>query len=192
MVVIACVLSVARKQGSDPTGREEKDDMEHRIVVLGVAALVVVWRVALVLVVFIIRQECVSRQATFLDSTTQSFSPHLSSTGLLCHESMLVIVLGQSDSTPAVSKAEALRSCACSGVGDRQHRHNCADDDGCLACALSTNQGIAMLVVGFHGDGGHGEVRAVDGNDGGLGKTGLGVVLLHRRMHRQKRDSQPE
>jgi hypothetical protein len=34
------------------------------------------------------------------------------------------------------------------------------------------------MVVGFHSYGGHGEVCAVDCNDGGLGETGSGVDIL--------------
>jgi hypothetical protein len=35
-----------------------------------------------------------------------------------------------------------------------------------------------LVVVGFHTDGGEGQVGAVDGDDGGLGETRLGVDIL--------------
>jgi hypothetical protein len=36
-----------------------------------------------------------------------------------------------------------------------------------------------LVVVGFHADGGEGQVGAVDGYDGGLGEAGAGVDVLN-------------
>ena len=76
------------------------------------------------------------------------------------------------------AEGDALGSGAGGGVCDCKHGDDSADDDGGGACAAGADEGVAVLVVGFHGDGGHGEVGAVDGDHGGLGEAGLRVVFL--------------
>ena len=76
------------------------------------------------------------------------------------------------------AEGDALGSGAGGGVGDCKHGDDGADDDGGGAGAASADEWVAVLVVGFHGDGGHGEVGAVDGYHGGLGEAGLRVVFL--------------
>lgn len=80
--------------------------------------------------------------------------------------------------TRLASQRNALGRSARSRVGDCEHSNDGADDDGSRTSAASADQRVALVVVGFHGDGGHGQVGAVDGYHGGLGEPGLRVVFL--------------
>lgn len=73
-----------------------------------------------------------------------------------------------------------MRRCACGCVCDRQHGDDGAYDYGCGAggAAAAADQRVAGSFVGFHADGGHGQVGAVDGDHGGLGEAGFRVVFL--------------
>jgi len=55
---------------------------------------------------------------------------------------------------------------ASGGISDGEHSNDGADDDRGCAGAASANQGVTVLVIGFHADSGHGEVGAVDGDHG--------------------------
>lgn len=82
------------------------------------------------------------------------------------------------------AKSEAVCCCAGGGVGDCNECDNRADDDGRLTSSPGANEGIALMVVGFHAHGRQGEVCAVDGYDGGLGEACSGVYVLYCGMDR--------
>ena len=73
---------------------------------------------------------------------------------------------------------EALRCGAGGCVGDCEHGDDGAEDDGGGAGAAGADQGVAVFIVGFHGDSREGQVRTVDGYHGGLGETGSRVRFL--------------
>ena len=54
------------------------------------------------------------------------------------------------------AEGDALGSGAGGGVCDCEHCDDGADDDGGGAGTAGADEGVAVLVVGFHGDGGHG------------------------------------
>ena len=76
------------------------------------------------------------------------------------------------------AEGDTLGSGAGGSVCDCEHCDDCADNDRGGAGAAGANERVAVLVVGFHGNGGHGQVGAVDGYHGGLGEPGLRVILL--------------
>ena len=76
------------------------------------------------------------------------------------------------------TEGETLSCGAGRGVSDCEHGDDGADDDGSRTGAASTDQRVAVFVIGLHGHGGHGQVGAVDGDHGGLGETGFGVIFL--------------
>ena len=90
------------------------------------------------------------------------------------------------------AEGDALGSGAGGGVCDCEHGDDCTDDDGGGAGAAGANERVAVLVVGLHGDGGHGEVGAVDGYHGGLGESGLRIVFLDCGVDGDCRDDEED
>ena len=73
-------------------------------------------------------------------------------------------------------------------VGDCEHGHDGANDDGGCASSFGTDQRVAVAVIGLHGDGGHGEIGAIYRYHGRLGEAGFGVVFLDSGMNGDGRD----
>lgn len=69
---------------------------------------------------------------------------------------------------------------------------NRTENDGGGASAARAEQWVALFIIGLHGNGGHGEVGTVDGDHGGLGEAGLGVVFLDSRVDGDYRDDDEE
>ncbi len=159
--------------------------MEEAVVVLGAASLVVFAAVAVVLGVGVggVVVEGVGGEGAGFDGGAQGFGAHLAPRGawLRVHQPVLRVVgadFAVGVVRGVVAEGDALRCGAGCGVGDCEHGYDGADDDGGGAGAARADQGVAVMVVGFHADGRHGEVGAVDGDHGGLGEAGLGVVFL--------------
>lgn len=161
--------------------------MEERVVVLGAGALVVLGVAAIVRVVVVVVVESVGGETACLDGGAQGFGAHFAAAvaWLLVHEAVLDFVVGDFRVGIAAFYAEGDALCggAGGGVGDGEHGDDGADDDRDGAGAARPDQWVAVLVVGFHGYGGHGEVGAVDGDHGGLGESGLRVEFLDCGMH---------
>jgi hypothetical protein len=108
--------------------------------------------------------------------------------GLLGDEAVFVVIATNRRVAVAVrvtlgAEGEAVCGGAGGCVCDGNESDDCADDDGCFAGAARADERVALVVVGFHTDGGEGQVGAVDGDDGGLGETRLGVDILDGRVN---------
>lgn len=75
-----------------------------------------------------------------------------------------------------------LGSSAGGGIGDSKESYDSSEDDRSGTRAACAEERVAMLVIGLHGNSGHGEVGAVNGDHGGLGEASGGVVFLDGRV----------
>ena len=80
------------------------------------------------------------------------------------------------------SQCYALGGGASGCVCDGEHGDDCTYDDRGGPGASGADQGVAVVVIGLHADGGHGQVCAVDGDHSSLSETSLWVVLLNGRV----------
>ncbi len=147
--------------------------MEEAVVVLGAAALVVFAAVAVVFgaeVGVAVGVEGVGGEGSGFDGGAEGFGAHgpARSVGLGVDEAVLAVFVWdfRVGACAVGAERDALRRCSGGGVGDCEHGDDGADDDGGGSGALCADQGVAVAVVGFHADGGHGEVGAVDGDHG--------------------------
>lgn len=175
-------IDILRQERGHPHGREQENDVEQRVVVLRAGALVVLGFGPILRVIIVIVVESVGGETACFDRGAQRFGAHLAATvpRLLLHESVLAACVGDLGVCVAALGAEgdALRGGAGGGVGDGEHGDDGADDNGDGAGATRADQRVAVLIVWFHGYGGHGEVGAVDGDHGGLGESSLRVEFL--------------
>ena len=190
---IARVLEVdiLRQEGGHPASRQHEDHVEQAVIVLSPEFLIILAAPAIAhpvhrIIIIIVVVERVGRQGPGLDGGTEGFGAHLPARGrgLLVDEAVLGVV--GADFAVRVARVAAerdpLRGGAGGGVGDGEHGEHRTEDDGGGAGAAGPDQRVAVVVVGLHAHGGHGEVGAVDGDDGGLGEAGLGVVFLDGRV----------
>ena len=144
--------------------------MEEAVIVLCAAALVVFAAVAVVVAGFgvIVGVEGVSGERAGFDGRAEGFGAHGSarSVGLGVDQAVLAVFIWDFGVGACALGAErnALGCGSGGGVGDCEHGDDGANDDGCGSGAFCADQGIAVAVVGFHADGGHGEVGAIDGD----------------------------
>jgi hypothetical protein len=139
-------------------------------------------RVIVILIVALIQRA--SWQSTTLNSSPQCLSAHFTPRlrlGVNQSVSTCTILLFQSNSTTTLSASQCQTICrsASSGICAGDESDNCADEDGGLSGSGRADERVAVLVIGFHGDSGEGEVGAVNRNGGSLGKTGTWVGRLN-------------
>lgn len=161
--------------------------MEERIVVLCSIALVVtrVFTRRWLVFVFAVRVvKCRGREGSAFDGGAEGSLAHVAAGfGLLSDETMFVVVATDLGVAIAVrvslsTEGEAVGCGTGGSIGDGHKGDDCADDDGGFAGAAGADERVALVVVGFHADCGHGEVGAVYCYDGGLGQAGAGVYVL--------------
>lgn len=88
------------------------------------------------------------------------------------------------------AECEAVGSGTSGGVGAGDKCHDRAEHDRGFACAICTNERVAVLVIGFHGDGGESQVGAVNTDSGGLSQASTRVGSLYGRVDGHGTDAQ--
>ena len=171
-----------RQQRRHPARRHQEDQVEETVVVLRAIAFVVfaVFRVVLVVGVIVV-VEGGGWESARCDGCLECFGAHLPMGGWLLRDQAVFVVVGGELSVGVAAvgaHGEALGCGAGGRVGDREHGDNGAEDDGGSAGTAGADQGVAVFVVGFHGDGREGQVGAVDCYHCGLGEAGSRVRLL--------------
>jgi hypothetical protein len=181
------LIKATRQQRRHPRRAQEENNVEKRIVVLRCVAFVVARTLSRGVVIFVFGIRIVEGrggEGTGFDGGAERGLAHIPpGLGLLRNQTMLVIVCSDSRISVAVrvalgAEGEAVSGGAGGGVCDGYESDDCTDDDGCFAGAAGADERVALVVVGFHADGGEGQVGAVDGDDGGLGEARAGVDVL--------------
>ena len=88
------------------------------------------------------------------------------------------------------AERDALGGGAGGGVGNGEHGDDGTDNNGGCACASCTDQGVAIAVVGLHGNGRHSQVGAIDGDHGRLREAGLRIEFLDGGVNGNSRDDE--
>ena len=103
---------------------------------------------------------------------------------ILPHLRVVVATLGP--------KSNSLGSSPSRGVRNSRHRDNGTQDNAGRPGASRTDQGVTVVVIGFHGHGRHGQVCAVNRHHSSLCQSCSGVVVLHNRLNRDDRNEQED
>lgn len=147
--------------------------MEEAVVVLCAAALVVFAAVTVVVAAefgVVVGVEGVGGEGPGFDGGAEGFGAHgpAGGIGLGVDKTVLAVFVWDLSVRACALGAErdTLGRGSGGGVGDCEHGDDGADNDGGGSRAFRADQGVAVAVVGFHADGGHCEVGAVDGNHG--------------------------
>lgn len=168
--------------------------MEQRVVVLCRVALIITWVLlvagpfVLVVAVRVVKRR--GGQGTrFYGSAKCGLAHFTTRFGLLGNETVFVVFgtdLGISVSVRVTlgAKSQAVCRCTSGGVCDSNEGNNCTNDDGRLTGTASTDQWVALMIIGLHSHSRHGEVCAVNGYNGRLGETSARVYVLYRRVNR--------
>lgn len=147
--------------------------MEEAVVVLCAAALVVFAAVTVVVAAefgVVVGVEGVGGEGPGFDGGAEGLGAHgaAGGVGLGVDEAVLAVLIWDFGVRACALGAErdALGCGSGGGVSDCEHGDDGADNDRGGSRAFRADQGVAVAVVGFHADGGHGEIGAVDGNHG--------------------------
>lgn len=92
----------------------------------------------------------------------------------------------------ALTHGEAVSGGASGGVGDGSESDDSTDDDGGSSGATSTDERVAVVIIGFHGYCGQGKVGAVYTDHGCLGESGTRIGVLDGRVDREDSDYDDE
>lgn len=168
--------------------------MEQCVVVLCSVALIVTWVLLVAgLFVLVVAVRVVKRRGgqrtRFYGSPECGLAHFTTRFGLLGNEAVFIIFGTDLGITVSVrialsAKSQAVCCCTSSSVCDSNKGDNCANDDGRLTGTASTDQWVALMIIGLHSYSGHGEVGAVNGYNGRLGETSARVYILYRRVNR--------
>lgn len=147
--------------------------MEEAVIILCATALIVFAAVPVVFgTVFgvAVGIKGVGGEGAGFDGGAEGFGAHgaAGGIGLGVDEAVLAVFVGDFcvGARALGAEGDALRCGTRGGVGDCEHGDDGTDDDRGGPGAFGADQGVAVAVIGFHADGGHGEVGAVDGDHG--------------------------